>query len=117
MVIIPAILTTYKSLKDRSLVLHFETQEPTPEQLVNIALSVQYAGFLAFNKDAFKTEQLKIIEETKADYDDKNKTPSKRLRGVMYILWEQDKKGYERFEDYYMNEMDKIIEHFKSKIE
>ena len=96
MVIIPAILTTYKSLKDRSLVLHFETQEPTPEQLVNIALSVQYAGFLAFNKDAFKTEQLKIIEETKADYDDKNKTPSKRPN-VYFMGAEQQGPGYERF--------------------
>ena len=37
----------------------------------------------------------------------------------MYILWEQNNKGrvMNAFEDYYMNEMDKIIEHFKSKIE
>ena len=116
MIIIPAVLTTYKCLKDRSLVLTFETGEPTPEQIVNVAMSVQYAGFLAFNKDAFKTAQLQIIEETKADYDDQTKTPAKRLRGVLYVAWEQNKEGFESFENYYIFKMDKFIEHVKKQL-
>jgi len=116
MIIIPAILTTYKSLKDRSLVLTFESGEPTPDQIVNIALSVQYAGFLAFNKDAFKTEQLQIIEETKADYEDKTKTPSKRLRDVLFVAWKQNDEGYSIYEDYYRFKMNLFIDHVKSKL-
>lgn len=117
MITIPAILVSYKSLKDRTLILVFETQEPTPTQIVDIALSVQNAGFLAFNKDVFKTEQLKLIEEIKADYDDVSKTPSKRLRSVLFISWGQNKEGYNQFEDYYKSKMEKFIEHIKSKLE
>ena len=116
MIIIPAILTSYKCLKDRSLVLTFETNEPSPEQIVNVAMSVQYAGFLAFNKDAFKTEQLNIINETKAEYDDPTKTPSKRLRGVLFVNFKNNNLGFTRFEDYYIHQMEKIIDYFKSKL-
>jgi len=113
----PAILTSYKSLKDRTLVLQFETNEPTPEQLVNIALSVQYAGFLAFNKDAFKTEQLQIIQDTKAEYDDPTKTPSKRLRNVLFISWKQKNEGFSTFQQYYDFKMEKFIDHVKKQLE
>lgn len=116
MILMPAILISYKSRVDRTLVLAFETNEPTPEQITNIALSVQCAGFLAFNKDAFKTEQLSIIEETKADYEDKTKTPSKRLRNALFIAWKQKSEGYERFEDYYKFKMDMFINHVKKHL-
>lgn len=116
MLIIPAVLVAYKSLRDRTLVISFETGEPTPEQITAIALAVQNAGFLAFNKDVFKTEQLQIIEETKADYEDKSKTPSKRLRDVLFVAFKQNPEGYEKFEDYYRNKMDKFINHVKSKL-
>lgn len=117
MIFIPAVLVSYRSLADRSLRLQFETGEPTPEQITNIALSNQNAGILAFNIDAFKTEQLKIIEETKADYEDKTKTPSKRLRNVLFIAWKQHNDGYEVFEDYYRYKMDMFINHVKSELE
>lgn len=117
MLTIPAVLTSYKSLKDRTLVLCFETNEPTPEQITEIALSVQDAGYLAFNKDAFKTEQLKLIQEIKADYDDQTKTPSKRLRDVLFVAWKQKSEGYEQFEDYYRFKMNKFIEHIKKFLE
>jgi hypothetical protein len=117
MLVIPAILTTYKSLKDRTLVLSFETNEPTPEQLTQIALSCQNAGFLAFNKDVFKSEQLKLIDEIKADYDDKIKTPSKRLRDVLFVAFKQNNEGFEVFEDYYRSKMEKFINHVKTKLE
>lgn len=116
MLIIPAILDTYSSLKDRTLKLVFETNEPTPEQLTSIALSIQKAGFLAFNKDAFNNKQKDALKDMKADYEEAGKTPSQRLRGVLYRNWEQKNKGYEVFEDYYKAEMERIITHFKDKL-
>lgn len=116
MLLIPAILISYKSLRDRTLVISFETGEPTPEQITAIALSVQDAGFLAFNKDAFKTEQLQIIDETKADYEDKSKTPSKRLRDVLFVAWKQNSEGYATFEEYYRFKMNMFINHVKKQL-
>ena len=117
MLVIPAILEKFSSLNDRTIKLVFQTNEPSPEQMTAIYSSIKCAGFLAFNKDAFRTEQLNIIEETKADYEDKTKTPSKRLRDVLFISWKQHNEGYDTYEDYYRHKMDIFINHVKSKLE
>lgn len=44
------------------------------------------------------------------------KTPSQRLKAVYYILWEQDKEGFEEFEAYYDNKVEKLIVHYKQLI-
>ena len=45
-----------------------------------------------------------------------NPSPSKRLRGVFYILWEQDNQGFEEFESYYNDKLEKVIGYYKSLI-
>ena len=117
MLVIPGILESYRSLKDRTLKLTFETQEPNPEQMVEIQKATMNAGFIAFNIDPFSSSQEKFLTELEVDYDDPKKTPSKRLRGVLYRNFEQDAKGYKNFEDYYRSQMETIIVHFKGKLE
>ena len=117
MILIPAYLNGFRSLKDRTIKLEFETNELTPEQITGLANCLQSFGFLAFKKDDFKTEQLMVIDELKADYDDKTKTPSKRLRNVLFVAYEQNKEGFDGFESYYQSKMNKFIEHVKSKLE
>lgn len=117
MLIIPAILDNFRSLKDRTLKLTFETSEPNPDQMRDIQLASMSAGYLAFNKDPFTSSQEKYLTELEVDYDDKSKTPSKRLRGVLYRSWERDNKGYDNFQRYYDVEMERIITHFKNKLD
>lgn len=52
------------------------------------------------------------IEEVKTDG---LKTPSERLRSVIYVLWEQTTKD-KNFETFYIEIMDKIIEMIKKKL-
>jgi len=117
MLILPAFLESYRSLKDRTLKLTYETSELTPEQIANLHLSVNKAGFLAFHTDMFATKQLQTLTEMEVDYDDPGKTPSKRLRGVLYRNWEQKPEGYKTFEDYYRSKMETVIVHFKGKLD
>ena len=117
MLIIPCVLEGYRSLKDRTLKLTFETSEPNPDQMAGIQRSLLKAGFLAFNPDPFSSSQEKYLTELKSDYDDPQKTPSKRLRGVLYINFEQDPKGYKTFEDYYRSQMELLIMHFKNNLD
>ena len=44
------------------------------------------------------------------------KSPSQRLRGVLYNLFEQDDKGFDTFDHYYEDKMEKIINHYKKFI-
>jgi len=117
MILIPAILTTFRSLKDKTMKLEFETNELSPEQLAGLAQNLQAFGYLAFKQDNFRTEQLAVIDELKADYEDKSKTPSKRLRDVLFVAWKQHSEGYNEFEDYYKFKMNMFINHVKAKLE
>ena len=117
MLTIPAILTTHSSLKDKTLKLVFHTNEPTPQQFLDIATSTQQFGYLAFKKDSFKQAQIDALNDLESDYEDKGKTPAKRLRGILYIHYTNNDKGFKSFSNYYDAEMEKIITHFKNKID
>lgn len=117
MIVINAILESFRSLKDKTLKLSFETQEPTAEQLQQIAVNAQKYGYLVFSGNQLTSEQLDEIDKAKNDLYDSNKTPSKRLRNVLFVSFEQNNKGYKTFEDYYLFQMEQMINHYKSKLE
>lgn len=88
MIVINAILESFRSLKDKTLKLSFETQEPTAEQLQQIAVNAQKYGYLVFSGNQLTSEQLDEIDKAKNDLYDSNKTPSKRLRNVLFVSFE-----------------------------
>ena len=117
MLITGAILSSYQSLKDKTLKLVFETNEPTAEEIVEVAKLSQSFGYLAFKKDSFKQDEKEMLENLESDYEDKGKTKSQRLRAVLYRNWEQKNEGYDTFSDYYSARMEKLINHFKNKLD
>ena len=116
MLIIPAILNSYSSLKDGTLKITFETNEPTPEQVLGVAVNSQKFGFLAFKQDKFKQSEKDVLENLESEYEDKGKSKAQRLRAVLYVNFEQDNKGYNVFDDYYNFQMETLINHFKDKL-
>jgi hypothetical protein len=113
---IPAILDSYRSLRDRTLKLTFETSEMSPQNMSDIQYSLLKVGFLAFKPDAFATHELNEIDALKVEYNDVGKPPSYRLRAVLYRMWEQQPEGYTAFNDYYVSHMEQLIEHFKGRL-
>lgn len=55
------------------------------------------------------------VAEVKGEMD--TKTPSQRLRGVLFVLWSQNHEGHDTFDTYYMEKMNRFIDHLKEKIE
>ena len=55
------------------------------------------------------------IETVEVGKPKETKSPSTRLRGVLFILWKQGGQ-VEPFESYYATQMEKLIEHYKTKI-
>lgn len=108
--------TRYRSMADRSLQITFETAEATPGLLSNIQNSFQKSCIIAVSADNFTNEEIKQLENIKIDYGDGSKTPSQRIRSVLYILWSQDKEGYELFHDYYIAKTERYINHLKKQI-
>lgn len=116
MILIPCILESYRSLVDKSLKVIFVTNEPTPEQVMGIAGGTGQFGYLAFKIEPFKKDELKAIEDLEADYEDTGKTPSQRLRGVLFVNYRNNSGGFDSFTRYYDHHLEKIIEHYKKKL-
>ena len=107
----------YRSLSDKSLKVSLVTStEVSPETLLNIGNAFQLPCFIAVSSDPFTAPQIEEIEKIKVDYDDGGKTPGQRLRGVLYRMWEQNDERYDTFIDYYNAHMEKLINHYKSKL-
>lgn len=108
---ISSVLTKANPLADRGMSLGFHTLELSDEEKVKIMSHFQKTGWLLFSEDEIQDAD---VPEGKSGFE--TKTPSQRLRGVMYIFWKQQgSKG--NFEDFYRDLMEKFVEHIKSKLD
>ena len=109
-------LESYRSLRDRTLKLIFETSEITPEKMADIHYALNKCGYLAFAPDALATAELEEMDKLKVEYNDVGKPPSQRMRAVLFLMWKQEPEGYTTFNDYYVSQMERLIEHFKNRL-
>lgn len=116
--LIPAQFQGYSNRKDRSVVLRFETQEQTPAQIAAIHAIMDEFGALYFkgNGDITAAERNEL-DALETDLFDNPRTHSQRMRNVLYRLWKQSPDGFDDFAKYYAYHMNKVIEHFKAKID
>lgn len=97
-----AVIEKVETRKDHSLKLIVGTPELPPEDMVQLFQSV--------NKESIELT-MPVHEE------DAGKTPSQRLRAVLYVLWEQGgKEQYPEFDMYYRAKMEHFINAVKDKI-
>ena len=115
-ILLPAVYDGSRDLKDRTKKLTFQTSEITPKQAADLQLCVQQFVYLAIKQEEFTKEQIDTINNLKSDYDDIGKSPSQRLRGVLFRLWEQSNEGYKDFQLYYNFKMEGFISHLKTKL-
>jgi hypothetical protein len=116
MLIIPAISENLTTRKDKTWKLTFGTNELSAEQAAELVKLNQEFCYLAIKKDEFKPRDLEILAGIQSEFEFKEKPPGQRLQAVFYRLWEIDKQGYVDFHLYYRFQMEKLIEHFKTKL-
>jgi hypothetical protein len=119
MIILNAQIESVATRKDRTIKLCLGTQELEPEnagKLFGLQSSLVSIG-IATNE--LTASEIELLKESKIEIDDipDSKSPSQRLRGVLYRLWEQSDGGYSDFNLFYLNRMDRIIEHYKAKLD
>jgi len=102
-----------ETMVDGGIKLTIHTQELKPEQAQELFKLKGSLGYLLFKESPMKEEDLNIpdvVPEFKGD-----KSPSQRLRAVMYVIWTQGGKKTP-FEQWYRVNMEKIIEGLKEKL-
>lgn len=115
--LIPAQLDGYSNRKDKTVALRFITQEQSSEQVAHIHGMIDGFGYLYFKAESEITAaEREELDALQTDLHDNPKTQSQRLRNVLYRAWEQGSEGME-FAEYYKAKTDKVIQHFKDKLE
>ena len=115
-ILIPAIYTGSRDLKDKTKKLLFDTNEITPKQAADLQICVGGYVYLAIKQDPFLKEQIDLIGSLKSEYEDTGKTPAQRVRNALYRLWQQDSEGYEDFQLFYNFKMEGFITFIKNKL-
>lgn len=116
MILLAGQIESISTRKDKTLKVTIGTQELNPNQASEVfGLSQQFC-YIGMKAEPFKKEETELLDSLKSDLE-YQKTPSQRLRAVLYKIYEQDNKGYNDFGTFYAAEMERIIEHYKTKIE
>lgn len=104
-----------QSRADRTWKLTLGTSELSAQTIAMLADSQNKASYIVIKSEDYTKAEIESIEQVKVDYDEK-KSPSQRLKHVLYRAWEQDNEGYEDSELYYRFKMEKFITHVKAKL-
>lgn len=112
---IEADLHGFQSLATGGIKFTFTTLENVePEQLTQFFRLKDKRGHLLFAVREFEFQDM--INLPKVEVQPSKKSKSKQLRDVLWVLWNQGKKDVD-FESFYSDMMDKLINHYKQKIE
>jgi hypothetical protein len=123
---IPIELKNYNRRADNSLTLRCDSLvEVSSQDIAEVDGHRGDAGFIVLTDSAVGNEVEfdvnEIIENLpENDAVDNYKSPSKRLRDVLWVLRRQmlgEDPTKEDFADFYKTEYDKIIKHYKDKLE
>lgn len=110
-IVLPAGLVSVNDLKDRSAKLSFETRELSNPEFIALRDIRGTQGWLAFSMNEIQEEEIPTeMAETGT------KSPSQRLRSVLFLMWKQEKSLLD-FDVWYRSKMETLIQNIKNKLD
>lgn len=107
---------SYRPRKDKSFTLTFSTQELGTNTVIDIAQLHNKLGVLYFaDKEVMDAEELTMLDDVELDIG--MKSPSQRLRNVLYILHTQLGGNKDNFKEFYAIQIERFITSIKNKLE
>lgn len=101
------------TLKDGGVSLRFHTQELSNEDKTLAFNFQQGFGWLLFQEQDYKADELELDQIRK---DTAGKSPSQRMRSVLYLLYKQSGQSVP-FENYYGQQMERILDQLKDRLD
>jgi hypothetical protein len=116
---IPCAIESVATRRDKTIKITIGTQELTPEQ--TSALFNQWmggVGVMAFKGEQFNYNDEALINNLKLDAAELgSKTPSQRLRSVLYVLFTHAPEGHKEFSTFYEAKIERFIDMAKKRID
>lgn len=119
MILLKGQLTSISTLADGTIKLVIGTQEVSPEmagELFGIRKRLIHVGIA---ENDLKQHEIELLQNAKLSVDDipNSKTPSQRLRSTLFVYWKQHDTGFNDFDSFYKDYIEKRIETIKSKLD
>lgn len=107
-------VSSINSLKDGTIKLSLELQEMKPEDVGRLYSMRNHLVKFYFTTENILEDVTKDLDKLQIEHEDKS--PSKRMRNILYRLYEQDSEGYDDFNLYYNHKMNIWCEKLKDKL-
>ena len=104
------------TLADGSISLTIHTQELPEETMMRLFQLRKKPGMILISSDNISKEEVIEVEKFTMDYEIGAKTPSQRLRAVLYRVWEQTAQNFD-FPIWYESQLERIINKYKSTLD
>lgn len=112
---VPSTIVKVETMADRTLKLRVDTaQELSAEDEAKIMRLRGTLGWFVYSNREIKESEIPQVDiDTEVD----EKSPSQRLRNVIWVHWDKNTNKSKTFDVYYREVMDKIINKLKEDIE
>ena len=104
------------TLSDGSLSLTIHTQELPEETMMRLFKLRKKPGMVLISSDGINKQEIEEVEKFTSDFEVGGKTPSQRLRAVLYRVWEQTEQPYD-FPIWYESQLERIINNYKATLD
>jgi hypothetical protein len=115
MIMLGGLIESLSTRKDKSIKVSIGTQELSPKESAELFQMSQQFCYIAIKPEPFQHEEIDTINSLKTEFSE-IKSPSKRLRAILYRNFELNNEGYQDFNMFYFAKMDEICEMFKSNL-
>lgn len=112
--LISAQIGSIRSLVDGSVSITLTTPELSPGKAGELFGLRNKIAFVYVSERQIEASEKKMVDSL--DPELKGKTPSQRLRNVLYRCWEQNNEGYIDADSHYKAKMELIITTYKSEL-
>lgn len=113
-IILACIIDKITTLKDRSVKITLDTQELSPTKAGEIFTLMNSLVTVYISPSEITSREMAQVDSIEPEMP--GKSPSQRMRNVLFILWKQDNQGFKEFDSFYKERMEKYINELKNNI-
>ncbi len=103
-----------RSLVDGSVSITLVTPELSPGKAGEIFSLRKKLAYVYISAQQISLPEQKMVDKMEPELV--GKTPSLRLRNVLFVAWQQNPEGYHDADSFYRAKMEHIIETFKANL-
>lgn len=116
--VLPVSVETIATRHDGSVKIVMGTYELNTHSAVKLFDLRKTEALMYLSSDNISQEELDALDGFKLDAEKTDgKTPSQRLRAVLYVYWKQHKQKDIEFDIFYLKYMNRTIDRIKDKLD